>query len=138
PSKPAAPSPMEDKDSLDDGHTFTSWNGARRLVHSSVFSAVRWTNLYFKTGNFILEGDLVGGNVGSTLGGGIEDKELDKGDTGQVFAHNEYWRSPLKTPRLREVFKAGDPPAHILELKIALRLQDTGRFLLPKDRKAKP
>lgn len=102
-----------------------------KFAHSAIFGAVRWTNLYFKTGRFLLAGDLIGGplhglggpnRIQGGMGHGVCDVPLDRIDTGAVFAHNEYWRSALRTEALRKALSSNRPPRHIRALIEALAL----------------
>jgi hypothetical protein len=120
--------------------TFKGWDGAERPTHSSVFSAVRWTNHYFSTGEMILEGDVIGGPLSgavpanaaaaeragkSAFGAGIVDVELEWRSTGEVFAHNEYWRSGLDTVTLCNALRKNAASAeHIAALIAAMNLDE--------------
>lgn len=111
-----------------DAYTYPSRPGERKLVHSAVFAAVRWTNLYFVPGRLILEGDPISGPIGAQFGCGIQDIALSRADTGMVFAHNEYWRSQLPTEELRTAFREPEnAPVHLVKLKEALRIVSKGQ-----------
>lgn len=66
------------------------FNGKMRLVnHSSQFSFIRWTNIYYKN-------DFVGGNLSNYFGEGIKNIELEvKGNWFKrklpFFSHTSYW-----------------------------------------------
>lgn len=85
--------------------------------HAAMFAATRWTNLYFKTGAFIIAGDAIGGACAPLFGPGVLDVPLDRASTGRVFAHNEYWRSDLTTKQLWTHM-----PNHLAKLAGALDL----------------
>ncbi len=116
------------------GLTFRGYDGLIRPIHSSLFAPVRWTNHYFKTGDWIIVGDVIGGPIASKqakraqcldLGGGVFDRELDRHSTGKLFAHNEYWRSDLSTADLARHLAKNGRPAHIAALIEALDLDET-------------
>lgn len=120
--------PPTQSDEPGQGYTFRNSDGDREFTHSAVFAPVRWTNLFFEPGKLILEGDPIAGGVAPQLGRGIKDVSLSRKDTAAVFAHNEYWRSPLKTRELRKAFSTpGLEPVHLVALKAALALVDKGQ-----------
>lgn len=126
---------------LQKGHlSFVGWDLKRRPMHSALFAAVRWTNHFFKTGDWIVQGDVIGGPVGPPvlsnarqtlppedicggLGRGVLDREVDRSGTGKLFAHNEYWRSDLDTAKLCACLEQSKPQ-HIAALIEALDLDD--------------
>lgn len=141
------PPSRDPDDTKDNGHTFKGADGSVRPVHSAVFSAVRWTNLHFKTETFILVGDAVGGDVAYQFGFGIRDIELSREDTGAVFTHNEYWKSPLDTQALRTTFETtletkegpiSQGAVHLIALKEALRLGDMTSLVADKYKPGQP
>lgn len=120
--------------------TFTGFDGNRRMTHASVFGAVRWTNHYFPVDDWIVSGDVIGGPLAppidadprkaaraalGPIGRGVKDVPLDRLPTGQVFAHNEYWRTELSIDALRGQM-ALQEPEHINKLIEALDLNDIG------------
>ena len=90
-----------------DGNGQTSY----RFNHAAVFSTVRWSNLYFAKGEAAFAADIIGGPVRTCklvgesdcvgFGYGIDDISFFHEETGKMFAHNEYWRSPLNVTELR-------------------------------------
>jgi hypothetical protein len=120
--------PPTQNDEPGKGYTFQNTHDETEFTHSAVFAPVRWTNLYFVPGPLILEGDPIAGGIAPQLGPGIKDVPLDRQDTAMVFAHNEYWRSPLKTEQLRQAFRSPDlEPVHLVALKQALALVAKGQ-----------
>lgn len=133
---------------LQQGHlSFVGWDLKRRPVHSALFAAVRWTNHFFKTGDWIIQGDVIGGPIGPPvaanpkqtlppeeicggLGRGVRDCEVDRSGTGKLFAHNEYWRSDLDTGKLCTCLEQ-HKPQHIAALIEALDLDDRERARTP-------
>lgn len=107
--------------------TYSPRPGSQKFAHSACFGPVRWTNLFFRTGNFILAGDLIGGPVSNArntdgLGWGVSDRPLDHAGTGQMFAHMEYWRSRAASDG--KSTKQPTPPAHVNEFIAALKLAE--------------
>lgn len=113
--------------------TFTTFD------HGAPFAVTRWTNLYFASKRWGLEGDLVGGPLRPVFGDWIKDVEM----TSPVrrFSHNLYWRSSLKNGRARNnsddashavtLEEQSVPPheqEHLKELRNALSLR-SGREL---------
>ncbi|NWG53173.1 MAG: hypothetical protein HXY28_05595 [Hydrogenophilaceae bacterium] len=118
--------------------TFVGWDKQTRPVHSALFAAVRWTNHYFKTGAWIVVGDVIGGPIATPadykkarrgpdrgdLGRGVLDVKVDRLHTGKLFAHNEYWRSALSTEDLAKRLKEDGLPQHIAKLIEAIDFDD--------------
>ncbi len=103
-----------------------------RFTHSAVFSAVRWSNLYFDQGKVFAAGDVIGGPLNYVeavdgdqvgFGEGIEDMALDYRETGTLFAHNEYWKCNIDVETLRTLLKGGKP-IYIAALISSLNLRE--------------
>jgi hypothetical protein len=131
--------------------TFEGWDGEPRLAHHAVFAPVRWTNHFFPVEGWIAKGDAIGGPLSpvstdllsttgaasfgnrqlnqtdqGVIGRGVREKPLIRKHTGKTFAHNEYWRTPLRTQQLRaELAKAAPWPMHIAALIDSLNLDET-------------
>ncbi|MEM1376292.1 MAG: hypothetical protein AAGG69_02780 [Pseudomonadota bacterium] len=61
--------------------------------HTSLFSAVRWTNIC-DTHSLILRGDIISGLLDKTMGEGIADYDVAihlKGLRNRIFTHTSYW-----------------------------------------------
>jgi hypothetical protein len=79
--------------------------------HAAVFSATRWTNLFF-TSRFIVAGDLIGGPVGPVMGWGVSDVPVSTPVSRGFFAHTHYWTLP----------DGGSAPDCVVKLREALAL----------------
>lgn len=78
--------------------------------HAAPFSAVRWTNLFFRR-RWLLWGDLVAGPVAPWFGPGVHDIEVPLPKS-WMFAHTKYWS------------QANGSSAHIDALRQAVNLLD--------------
>jgi hypothetical protein len=86
-------------------------DGVRVPHHAAVFSATRWTNLYFPT-SWVIAGDIIGGPVAGVFGKGIVDIPVCTRDRWGLLSHTLYWR-----------FRpTSQVPPHIATLRNALDL----------------
>lgn len=98
--------------------------------HGSIFSAVRWTNLYFATPGMVT-GDLIGGELETKFGYGVESYIICERPRKTRFAHNEYWKwSPASGTegksghQVRQALMKETVPEHVVALRAALNLAD--------------
>lgn len=118
------------------GLSFRGWDGRMRPMHSAVFAPVRWTNHFFRVGQWIIVGDVIGGPLATAgadakpeerasglMGPGVLDVAVDRLGTGQTFAHNAYWKSALETDDLARCLQERQEPQHIAALIDALDLR---------------
>ncbi|MBI1251749.1 MAG: hypothetical protein GC189_09785 [Alphaproteobacteria bacterium] len=64
----------------------------RALHNGAVFSAVRWTNIYFPLDG-VLRGDLIGGPAGACFGAGVLDVPARAPREGGWFPHMQYFNA---------------------------------------------
>lgn len=60
--------------------------------HAAVFSATRWTNIYFPC-QWTIKGDVIGGPVGHLFGDGVRDLPVHSNEKGGLLLHTHYWKS---------------------------------------------
>lgn len=83
--------------------------------HAAVFSATRWTNLYFPCVATI-RGDVIGGPVRPMFGQGVEDVRVRTTIKRGFLTHTDYWSFPKGWTEQQPA------PSHIKALRDALRL----------------
>lgn len=99
---------------------YATQEGKRSIQHASVFSVVRWTNIYDEFHPiFFLLGDVISGRVGGPdrFGKGVVDHRVTirkRGWFPRVVTHNHYWHDASSD--------AGRPSAHIDVLRTAVAL----------------
>lgn len=99
--------------------------------HGAMFSAMRWSNLYFATPGLVT-GDMIAGELGSKFGHGIDSYVIANRPGNIRFAHNEYWKWSLSAGEeymtgheIRAALLAEDVPEHVIALRAALNLADS-------------
>lgn len=107
--------------------------------HGALFAAVRWSNLYFATPGMVT-GDLIGGELGSKFGYGIDSYTICERPGTVMFAHNEYWKWQPRSGtegktghQIRAALMDEQVPEHVVALRAALNLSDADEFSSVED-----
>lgn len=104
----------------EDGIFYSTHEGKRSVQHASVFSVVRWTNIYDQFHPiFFLLGDVISGRVGGLdrFGQGVDDHQVvirKRGWFSRFVTHNDYWHDTSSD--------GGPPSPHIGVLRKAADL----------------